>query len=67
MNLKKRQLLGELPNMLIVHLQRIVFDYNTFGNKKINTKLAFPKILELSKLSFKANMKDTEVTGQTEE
>ena len=40
-----------------------MFDYNTFGNKKINTKLAFPKILELSKLSFKANMKDKEVAG----
>lgn len=62
--LKKRTLLGQTPNVLIVHLQRIVFDFNTFGNKKINTKLSFPKILELSKFSFGSNMKDLEVKGE---
>ena len=65
-NITKRQLLGEMPNVLIVHLQRIVFDFNTFGNKKINTRLAFPKILELSKLSFKTKMQGKDVTGQTD-
>ena len=55
-NLTKRQLLGSMPNVLIVHLQRIVFDYNTFGNKKVNSKFEFPKILELNRFSFKEEM-----------
>ena len=45
-----------MPNVLIVHLQRIVFDYNTFGNKKVNSKFEFPKILELNRFSFKEEM-----------
>ena len=45
-----------MPNVLIVHLQRIVFDYNTFGNKKVNSKFDFPKILDMSRFSFKEQM-----------
>lgn len=50
------QLLGKLPNVLVLHLQRIVFDFNTFQNKKLNNRFEFPNILELSKFSCKKNI-----------
>lgn len=31
----KRTLLAELPNVLIVHLQRIIFNFDTFQNEKV--------------------------------
>ena len=45
-----------MPNVLIVHLQRIVFDFNTFQNTKVNTLFEFPNSLNLSKFSLKENM-----------
>jgi ubiquitin carboxyl-terminal hydrolase 34 len=32
----KRTLLAETPSVLIIHLQRILFDFNTFQNEKMN-------------------------------
>lgn len=58
MSVKKRQLLGDMPNVLFVHLQRILFDYNTFTNKKVISKFDFPKILELSRFAFKEAKSD---------
>lgn len=43
----KRNSLAELPNLFIVHLQRIVFNYDTFRNDKVNSRLDFPKHLNL--------------------
>ena len=43
----KRACLSKLPNMLIIHLQRIVFNLDTFQNEKINTRLEFPMELNL--------------------
>ena len=43
----KRCCLSSLPNVLILHLQRIVFDYDSFENTKINSKLEFPMNLNL--------------------
>lgn len=51
-----------MPNVLIVHLQRIVFDFNTFGNKKVNSKFEFPKILEMAKYAYKEH--STDVTAE---
>ncbi|EGR29288.1 ubiquitin carboxyl-terminal hydrolase family protein, putative [Ichthyophthirius multifiliis] len=45
----RRICLNQLPNILIIHLQRIVFDLDTFANKKINTRLEFPHILNTYK------------------
>jgi len=50
--------------VLIVHLQRIVFSFDTFNNEKINTKFEFPNILDLNKNSFKETMKKE---GKTKE
>ncbi len=33
-----RVCLNKLPTVLIAHLKRIVFDFDTFENKKINTR-----------------------------
>ena len=46
-NIVKRVCISELPNILIVHLQRIIFNYDTFVNEKINSKLEFPTSLNL--------------------
>ena len=43
----KRNVLSDLPNTLIVHLQRIFYNYEIDRNEKINSKLEFPKILNL--------------------
>ena len=52
-DVEKRQLIAEPPNVLIVHLQRIIFNFDTFMNDKINTHFDFPNILNLSDYSFK--------------
>jgi len=39
----KRTSVSELPNVLIIHLQRIVYNYDTNMNDKINSRLEFPK------------------------
>ena len=45
--ISKRTLLDKVPNVLIVHLQRIVFNFDTFANEKINTRLEFPMSMDL--------------------
>jgi ubiquitin C-terminal hydrolase len=34
--------ISKLPQVLIIHLQRIVFNLDTFINEKITTKHEFP-------------------------
>lgn len=46
-DLQRRTVLASLPNVLIVHLQRIVFDFETFQNKKLNNRIEFPNVLNL--------------------
>ena len=48
----KRQLLSSLPNMLILHLQRLVFNLDTLMNEKINSRLDFPMELDLKKYTL---------------
>ncbi len=43
----KRNSIAELPNVLIVHLQRILFDYDSLQNNKINSRLEFPYNLNM--------------------
>lgn len=50
--LSKRTLISETPNILIVHLQRIVFNFDTFRNDKINSMFKFPPILDLKPYSY---------------
>jgi hypothetical protein len=46
-DLHKRNLLAHLPETLILHFKRMVFDFDTFANKKINTRFEFPTELDL--------------------
>ena len=43
----KKSTILELPNILILHLQRIVFNMDTYSNQKINSRLEFPFDLDL--------------------
>jgi len=52
----RRALLGDMPNTLIVHLQRIVFCFDTLMNDKVNSKFEFPTILDLKDYSYKTLM-----------
>lgn len=56
----KRSLLADMPNTLIVHLQRIVFSFDTLQNDKVNSRFEFPNVLDLKKFSYKEVMKESE-------
>ena len=49
---KKRALMVTMPNMLVVHLQRIAFSMETFNNEKINSYCEFPNTLDLREYSY---------------
>ena len=58
--MQRQQIFGKLPNVLILHLQRIQFDYTTLQQKKIANRFEFPTILELTKYASKGNINLTE-------
>ncbi len=51
-DISKRVLLSSSPNVLVVHLQRIIFNFDTFRNDKINSLFEFPTYLDLKPYSF---------------
>jgi len=57
-DIKKRTLISSTPNVLIVHLQRIIFNFDTFANDKINSYFEFPNVLDLKPYSFYHIMKE---------
>lgn len=48
----KRTLFAESPNVLILHLQRLVFNFDTFQNDKLNSYYEFPTTLDLKPYSY---------------
>lgn len=46
-DVEKKLVVSKLPNMLIIHLQRIVFDMDTFMNTKLNSRIEFPNVLNM--------------------
>ena len=70
-DITKRNLIESVPNILIIHLQRIVFNFDTFANEKINSRLEFPTDVDLypyTKLGLENTEPDTtefqyELTG----
>ena len=56
-DISKRILISQAPNVLIVHLQRIIFNFDTFRNDKINSFFEFPQLLDLKPYSFYEVMK----------
>ena len=54
----KKVLIDKLPNILILHLQRIAFNYETFLMQKINDEVAFEKEINIKKYTFEKNNKN---------
>jgi|JI61114C2RNA_FD_contig_121_24563_length_4631_multi_2_in_0_out_0_3 ubiquitin carboxyl-terminal hydrolase 34 len=50
----KKTVISKCPNNLILHLQRNVFNLDTFVNEKISTKFEFPHSLDLKPYSLEA-------------
>lgn len=46
-SIEKKLAIKKLPNTLIVHLNRIVFDFEKMGNLKLNDRLEFPNVLNV--------------------
>ena len=57
-----------MPNVLIIHLQRIIFDFNICDNRKLNTRFEFDKKLNLKEYSMKENinLKEGEILDDPE-
>ena len=51
----KQVLIKNLPNFLIIHLQRITFNYHTFNMVKINDKVSFEKELNIKEYTINYN------------
>jgi len=51
-DLSRRTLIAETPNILIIHLQRIGFNFETFETDKVNTLCKFPTLLDLKPYSY---------------
>lgn len=56
-DVSKRVLIAETPNVLILHLQRIIFNFDTFRNDKLNQHFEFPTVLDLKPYSYYDVMK----------
>mmetsp|Transcript_18346 Transcript_18346/g.24530 ORF Transcript_18346/g.24530 Transcript_18346/m.24530 type:complete len:320 (+) Transcript_18346:2495-3454(+) len=61
-------MIASTPNVLIVHLQRICFNFDTFQNDKVNSFCSFPNVLDLKPYSFHEVMgKEGRLKSQQEE
>lgn len=58
-DVSKQTFLQELPNQLIIHLQKIVFDLELLSNIKISSKFSFPQVLNV-----KPYMHPSTITGE---
>jgi len=63
-DISRRTLISQTPNVLIVHLQRIIFNFDTFRNDKINSFWEFPYQLDLKPYSFFEVMKNEQRLNQ---
>jgi ubiquitin carboxyl-terminal hydrolase 34 len=48
----KRTLIKDCPNVMIVHLQRIVFDLDMLMNVKVNSRYEFPQAINLKPYTY---------------
>ena len=61
-NLQKTTLLSNLPNILVIHLNRIVMDYSENKPLKINSRFAFEKKLNLKDYCIENVINDDNMT-----
>ena len=58
--LKKATYISRLPNILIIHLNRLLLNYENGNLEKINSRFEFPKTLNLKKYCIENNIKEEE-------
>ncbi len=72
-NLTKKESISKLPNVLLIHLQRITFNYEFGINEKIDTRLEFPNHLNMKPYTtedyFEKNKRKAKepISNQTQE
>ena len=54
----KNVLIDKIPNILIIHLQRIAFSYDTFNMEKINDYIYFEKTINIKNYTLNKNNDD---------
>lgn len=64
--LEKKATIDRLPNTLIVHLQRIVFDFDTLRQVKLNDRVEFPNVLNLKEFTTAEVLKKDKKTATLE-
>jgi ubiquitin carboxyl-terminal hydrolase 34 len=52
-DINKKSSFAEMPNILMIHLQKIVLNFNTFQNEKIADRFEFPTYLNIKDYSVK--------------
>jgi ubiquitin carboxyl-terminal hydrolase 34 len=60
-DITRKLFLNRLPNILILTLKRFVFNFDTFRNEKINTRVEFPHDLNLHKYHLDSQDAEAEV------
>jgi ubiquitin C-terminal hydrolase len=55
--LEKKSTIKKLPNTLIIHLSRIIFDFDILRLVKINDRFEFPNVLNLKNMTTEEVMK----------
>lgn len=56
-DIEKKLAIKQLPNTLILHLNRIFFDFDKFKNVKLNDKLEFPNTLSMKDYMLESVLK----------
>lgn len=64
--LENRVALQKLPNTLLVHLQRLVFDLDSLRNIKLNDRIEFPTVLNLKQYTAAEVRKKDEQAAKLE-
>lgn len=62
----KRNVIASLPNVLIVHLQRICYNFEEDRNEKINSRLEFPRHLNMKQYTLEEKTLKENVTENDE-
>lgn len=66
-DVSKRTFIKECPNVLIVHLQRIIFDLDVLMNVKVNNWYEFPQKMNLKNYTYDKFMKDFNQNKEADE
>ena len=65
--ISKRNIIASLPNVLIVHLQRICYNFEFDHNEKINSRLVFPRRLNMKQYTIEDISNKNGAQNETDE